>query len=234
MISSIGGSTSYWAMQRPDMSQMASKLFSQLDTKNQGYIEQSDLETAFSSLSSSDSSASVEEIFNQLDADGNGKVTEQEMSASMKELTEQFESSFNASRTSGMPPPPPPSDEEDEGLTEDQLTSIASEVSSSDSKLSSLLSVAASNFDAADADGDGKVTFSEAMAYQESQQSTSSSAAANTNTVTAASDSSSSTSTSTSQAEILHRIMQLMDAYRGFGTEDTYANPLAGSLSVSV
>jgi len=226
-------------MQRPDMSQMTSKLFSQLDTKNQGYIEQSDLETAFSSISSTDSSTSVEAIFNQLDADGNGKVTEQEMSASMKELTEQFESSFNASRTTGMgggmPPPPPPGDREDEGLTQEQMTSMASEVSSTDSNLSSMLTTVAANFDAADTDSDGKVTFKEAMAYQQSQQTTaSSSASTSTSTVTAAAESSDTSSTSTSQGEILHRMMQLMQAYGGFGQDSSqYGASAISSLIAS-
>lgn len=72
MMSSIGSSMA---------SSWASKLFSQLDTKNQGYIEQSDLASALNKVASS--SANVEELFNQLDGDSNGKVTQSEMSTSL-------------------------------------------------------------------------------------------------------------------------------------------------------
>ena len=46
-------------------SQMASQLFSRLDTKSQGYIEKADLESAFSQISTQSgkqSSASVDDV----------------------------------------------------------------------------------------------------------------------------------------------------------------------------
>ncbi|SFN61075.1 EF hand [Formivibrio citricus] len=238
MVSSIGSSTSSWAMQRPDPSQMVSNLFSKLDTNNQGYLEISDLETAFGQISSSDSSSSsstsISDIFSTLDSDSDGKITEQEMTSSLKQLAEQLDSGFNNMRTSGgpqgaggMPPPPPPpgAAEEDEGYTADELTAKASEVASSDSNLSALMSSVAANFDAADADGDGKVTGKEAMAYQESQK------------VASASQSSTSTETTSStssEAAVLKRIMQLMDSYRGFDSESSlYGASGLGSLSIT-
>lgn len=201
---------SAWA-QRPDPTQVASKLFSKLDTKNQGYIEKSDLKTALDTLSStSDSSASssVDDIFSQLDGDGDGKVTEGELSDSLQKISDQLDSQFNDMRMrrgggdmppGDMPPPPPPADGTDTGFTKDQLTSMVSEAGSSDDKRSGLMSDIAANFSAADTDGDGKVTAKEAMAYEKSKDSSSST--------------SSDSTTAQSEASVMHKIMQLVHAY---------------------
>ncbi len=160
---------------------MVEDIFSKLDTKGQGYLEKSDLESALSGLDS-DSSASVDDVFSTLDGDGDGKVTKDEMSSTLQKLADELDSQFNASRMSaaqagGMRPPPPPADsEEDEGYTQDELSAIAS--STDDSNLSELMNSLAANFDAADANGDGKVTQQEAMAYQESADSAASGATA--------------------------------------------------------
>lgn len=227
-MSSIGSATSYAAslssqrMHRPDPSKMVDKLFSQLDTKSQGYLEKSDLQSAFAQISStsgsssSSSSASVDDVFKQLDGDGDGKVTKDELSDSLKKLADQLDSQFDQMRmngggmqkSGGMPPPPPPGGGQDDGLSKDQLSTMASETASSNSTLSSKLSSLANNFDKADTDSDGKVSFMEAMAYE---QKTKASAAASTSSDTDSSSSSSSSS-SNSQA-VLKRIMELMQAY---------------------
>jgi len=173
-ISSVGSSAAQYAgvssHRRPDPSKMVEDIFSKLDTKGQGYLEKSDLESALSGLGS-DSSASVDDVFSTLDGDGDGKVTKDEMSSSLQKLADELDSQFNASRMSaaqggGMRPPPPAEGEEDEGYTQDELSAIAS--ATDDSNLSELMNSLAANFDAADANGDGKVTQQEAMAYQES------------------------------------------------------------------
>jgi len=173
-ISSVGSSAAQYAgvssHRRPDPSKMVEDIFSKLDTKGQGYLEKSDLESALSGLGS-DSSASVDDVFSTLDGNGDGKVTKDEMSFTLQKLADELDSQFNASRMSaaqsGMRPPPPPAEgKEDEGYTQDELSSIAS--STDDSNLSELMSNLAANFDAADANGDGKVTRDEAMAYQDS------------------------------------------------------------------
>lgn len=213
MVSSIGSSSVASLMQRPDPSQMASKLFSKLDSKNQGYIEKSDLQSAFDQISANGNSgntASVDEVFKQLDGDNDGKVTKQEMSDSLTKMAEQLDSQFNSMRTSGqggmpgmggMPPPPPPQDADNAGLTKDQLTDMVSETGSTDSMLTNLVN----NFDEADTNGDGKVSMQEAMAYDQSSSSTSSTAS-----------SSSTTSSSSSEANVMMKIMQLMHVYGGF------------------
>jgi Ca2+-binding EF-hand superfamily protein len=194
-ISSVGSSTAaqYASAssrvghdRRPDPSKMAENLFSQLDTKGQGYLEKSDLASALGAVdsgTSSGSSASVDDVFAALDGDGDGKVTQSELSTSLQKLADELDSQFDQSRMAGAMPPPPPGggrgpgqSEEDEGLSKDQLSAIAD--STDDSQLSELMSNLAANFDSADANGDGKVTRDEAMAYQESSQTQGGSAAA--------------------------------------------------------
>lgn len=235
MISGIGNSSSLWMMARPSSAQMVSDLFSKLDTKNQGYLEESDLEAAFSSIATDDSSLSVSELFSQLDSDGDGKVTESEMSSSLEQLSAQLDAGFNNMRITGMeagmpPPPPPMSQSEDEGFTLEELTAQLEEIDSTDSARYNLVSSIVSNFDEADADGDGKVSMQEAMTYAQSTQSTTA-ADSSTTTVSAVGNQSATVADDTTQAEVLRRIMQLMDAYR---TSDTTTASLVSALSISV
>lgn len=235
MISGIGNSSSLWMMARPSSAQMVSDLFSKLDTKNQGYLEESDLEAAFSSIATDDSSLSVSELFSQLDSDGDGKVTESEMSSSLEQLSAQLDAGFNNMRTTGMeagmpPPPPPMSQSEDEGFSLEELTAQLEEIDSTDSARYNLVSSIVSNFDEADADGDGKVSMQEAMTYAQSTQSTTA-ADSSTTTVSAVDNQSATVADDTTQAEVLRRIMQLMDAYR---TSDTTTASLVSALSISV
>ncbi|MBS1198277.1 MAG: Calcium-binding EF-h [Proteobacteria bacterium] len=221
--------SSSYTMQRPDPAQMASKLFSKLDTKGQGYIEQSDLQSAFdqiASASSFDSSTSVSDVFKQLDSDSDGKVTEDELTDTLSKLADELDSQFNQSRmqaAGGMPLPPPPPPKDDAGFTKDELQSQLEEIGSTDSKASSLINSVVNNFEAADTDSDGKVSFKEAMAYQEKTASgTSSSSNAN--------DASSSTSQTDSEAGVLKRIMQLIHAY---GSQDSTQSGISSLLSTS-
>lgn len=244
MVSSIGSYSSASAMthSRPDPAQMASKLFSKLDTKGQGYIQESDLQSAFSqvfasttaatpdssaSSSSTDSSASA--LFKALDGNSDGQVTESEFSSSIQKLADALDSQAFSSRmggahgAGGMPPPPPP--EDDAGLTKDQLSSKLSESGSTDSEQSGLISKIVSNFDKADTNGDGKVSMQEAMAYDQSTKSSSSTASADTSTGSATSTS------SQNDAALMHKLMELARAY-GAGSEGTGSS--SGSLAISV
>lgn len=214
-------------------SQMASLLFSRLDTKNQGYIEKSDLASAFSNIASQKSdSTSADDVFAALDGDSDGKVTETELSTVLAKLQEQLDSQFNQSRMqgmgghgggpqgmAGMPPPPPPGD--DAGFTKEELTEQLESAESSDSARNSLLSNVVDNFEAADSNSDGKVSFQEAMAYDQSSSNSAGSASASATQSTADSD----------EAKIMMKIMQLMHAY-GSG-QDSASSGLANLLSVS-
>lgn len=195
MISGVGSS-----------SQM-SQLFSRLDSKSQGYLEKSDLVSAFSAISGTEDSA-AEELFAALDADSDGKVTESEFASTLSKLQEELDSQFAQMRMQGMGghgpqgmggmPPPPPNDE---GFTQEELEAQLAEIGDTDSKRSSLISDIVSNFEAADSDGDGKVSFQEAMAYKDEQQSAS------------GTEESSTAQASSSESQVLKQIMQLMHAY---------------------
>ena len=244
MSSSIGGIGSSGAMmqgmRRPDPAQMANDLFSKLDSSGQGYIQKSDLQAAFDKMSSSSSSSAtsnVDELFSKLDGDGNGKVTKEEFTDTLKKVADELDSQFanmhmnggmqadgKGGGMSGMPsggmggmPPPPPGG----GMTKEQLTSAANETSSSNSEASSALSSLVNNFDEADTDGDGKISFMEAMKYEQKTSSTDSSTS---------SSSSSSSSSSDLNAHVMSQIMKLLQTY---GAGDDQSGSLLSTLSVS-
>ena len=216
------------AMQRPDPAKMAENLFSQLDTSGQGYLQKADLQSAFDKLatsdsSSSDSSTNVDDLFATLDTDSDGKVTQDEFTSGLKNLHDSLEQQFQDGRMQmamqaggmnamgGMPPPPPPQGS-DEGFTKDELSSQLDEIGSTDSARSSLISSIVQNFDKADTNSDGKVSFQEAMAYQ--QSTTSSTATEQTSsTSSTSSTSASSSSESNSEIKVMMQIMKLMHAY---------------------
>ena len=209
--------------QRPDPSQMAKDLFSQLDTSGKGYVEQSDLESALSGLattSSSQSAVSASEIFSQLDGDGDGKVTQDEMSSSISKLAQALDDQFNQSRVQGGRPPPPPPPGSNSGLSKDELSAQLSEVGSSDSAQASLLSKIVNNFDAADTNQDGKVSFQEATAYDRADPTSGSSEA--------------SASGSNTDAQVFRQIMDLLRAY-GTGEQgnQTAFDAIVSSISTS-
>jgi len=197
-------------------SQIASSLFSKLDTKSQGYIEKTDLESAFSSISS-DSSSNVDDLFSALDSDSDGKVTKDEMTSGIDNLLSGLNSQFDSMRMQGgmggsggpqgTPPPPPPQGgegTEDTGLTKDEMTSIAS--STDDSKLSSLMTDISENFEAADTNEDGKVSMQEAMAYKDSSDKANGSSSGSN-------DSTSTSSSNSAMSQITRQIQQLISAY---------------------
>lgn len=229
MVSSIGSSAISSMMQRPDPSQMASKLFSKLDTRNQGYIEKSDLQSAFDQLSGSGSTSGttgVDEVFAQLDGNGDGKVTKQEMSDSLQNLASQLDSQFDGMRAKGMggmPPPPPPGESDNGGFTKDELSSMAEQIGSTETRRSELITKLVANFDKADTDGDGKVSHQEAMAFDQSSRNASSTDSGTT---------ASSSSTGSTEAKVMMKIMQLMHAYGGFGQDGSQSSS-SGTLSVS-
>jgi len=173
-------------------SQISSNIFSKLDTSNQGPIDATTLSKALSGSTDNQTSDEVSDLVSSMDTDGDSKITKSELSQGIENLFNQLQSaSQQAGGAQGMPPPPPPpggaggpppprngEDEEDTGLTQDQMQTMAS--STDDSKLSELLNNVASNFEAADTNGDGKVTQQEAMEYQQSQSNDSSNQAGST------------------------------------------------------
>lgn len=219
-----------------------SQLFARLDTKSQGYIEKSDLTSAFSQIGSGNSdSTSVDDVFAALDSDSDGKVTESEFSTTLAKLKEELDSQFSSMRMggfggpqgsggmAGMPPPPPPTD--GEGFTQDELSSQLEEIGNTDSERSTFISNVVSNFEAADTDGNGKVSFAEAKAYNDDSSSTSSLTTAATTSSTSQNGGTTTASTD-SDALLLKKIMQLMHAY-GPPNQDQQSAAISSLLSIS-
>ena len=204
-------------------SQIASSLFSKIDTKNQGYIDKAEL----SSTSSDSSNSDADDAFNALDSDSDGKVTKSELTKGIENLLSNLSSSsVNGQANGGRPPPPdgpPPNgsgDESDSGMTKDQMTKMASETK--DSKLSSMLKDVSSNFDSADTNKDGKVSREEAMAYEKSKENSSSDS--NSSSATTASNSS-------GNEVAIKKIAELLAKY---ASDSTTASTASSSSSVSV
>jgi len=151
-------------------------LFSKIDTKNQGYIDKSELQSAFEQISS-DATASIDKVFSKLDADNDGKITKQEMATSMQKLAEELDSQFNASRIKGANGSDAAADA---GYTKDELASMVKEIGDTDSKRTTLMTNIINNFDKADTDGNGKVSRQEAMAYDQANQTSSASSTSGT------------------------------------------------------
>lgn len=179
------------------------------------------------SSTNTSSSVSADQVLSALDTNGDGKVTKDEMSSNLKKMAAELDSQFNAMRMAqaggqagGMPPPPPRESDRDRdndaGMSKDQLTQVAS--TTTDSKLAALTSKMASNFDAADTNGDGKVSRTEAMTYDQKTQSTSSTASTSKTTSTADSTTATDSSKSESETLVFKRILDLMKQYRDQAT----------------
>ena len=151
MVASISGGLSKWT----------DSVFSKLDTKNQGYIEKSDLQSALSGVDGSDTQSSdIDDAFSALDGDGDGKVTKSELTDAMTKLSDQLNAQFDASRVNGGgmrphgPPPGPPPGGAKGAESTDSATSTSSTTT-----------------EPADANGDGTVSAQEQAAYETKQAS---------------------------------------------------------------
>ena len=205
----------------------ASYLFSRLDTSSKGYIDEDDLVSAFSSLSSTDGT-NASDIFTQLDGDSDGKVTESEFSSALQQLSETLNSQYDASRMQGAMPPPPPPPPGDEGFTEEELSSQLEEIGDTDSARSALIGSIIENFDAADTDQDGTVGNVEAMAYAQANDITTAASSGSPAPTSSGSD-----SAGVSEARVYQQIMELLRAYgMPAGTSD-FAASLRSTISAS-
>lgn len=190
-INSIGGGgySLMSPMKRQDPSQRTDAVFSKLDSSGKGFIEKSDLQSAFDKLSAksgSGSTSDVSELFSKFDGNDDGKISKQEFSDTVKNMTAQLDEYFSTTRTrnamqggsSGEPGGemrgmngsvgrPPPRFGEGPTLSKDELRSTLNEVGTSDSR-SKMMTKILNNFEKADTDSDGKVSFQEATAYDQS------------------------------------------------------------------
>jgi Ca2+-binding EF-hand superfamily protein len=207
--------------QRPNPTEMAESQFAKLDTTGQGYIDKAALQSALDSVKSGSASSSADELFSKLDKDSDGKVTKQEFSDVLTSMAQQMDQQFANMRMNGATgsmgaiggghgggmPPPSPAGGKDGGFTKDELSSQLEEIGSSDSTRSSLISNIVQNFDAADTNGDGKVSFKEAITYDQASLSSSSGTTTSTTASTTASTEADSTS------KLMQQVMRLMQAY---------------------
>lgn len=181
MTSAIGGSCSATsAMRTTGSTGFAGKMFDALDTKKQGYLSEADIQSALSSTPSTSSSA--KDVLAALDGDGDGKVTKAEFTDAIDKMAQQLGEQMMRSRIAhGRGPAGPPAGKppsvDGAGFTKDELSAMASKASSNSAKSQSLQSLVA-NFDAADTDGDGKVSFAEARAFREKEQTSETGSAA--------------------------------------------------------
>ena len=157
MVASISGGLSKWA----------DSVFSKLDTKNQGYIEKSDLQSALSATDNGGGmqSGDIDDAFGALDGDGDGKVTKSELTNAMTKLSDQLNAQFDAARVNGggmrpdgPPPGPPPGGAGGAGSTE-STGSTGSTASTGNTT------------EPADTNGDGTVSAQEQAAYDTQQAS---------------------------------------------------------------
>lgn len=194
-----------------DSSQLASHLFAKIDSNSQGYIDKTELQQAFSDISGTSDSTSSDELFSKLDSDGNGQITESEFSSGLDTLTQALFGQLQQAQFGAMPPPP-----DDEGLTQEQLSSIAgnsSVESGAQDKLSALLQ----NFDTADTNQDGKVSAQEAMAFDQSQNSGSEAIADTDGSAMA------------DQSQLMAQLLQLLRSYGGDGSDASNSGTVSAS-----
>jgi len=214
------------------------------------------------------SSSDIQSAFSKMDSDGDGNVTKQEFTSTMSQLRgrhhhqedESTQSTDSSSDSNGMdmqgmggmqamgsmPPPPPPGSPQgnqgsDEGFTADELQAQLQEIGTSDSKRSTLINKVLNDFSTADADGNGKVSFAEAMALDKSSSSsstasTSTAATSSSSAASASSQLANATSTSATaeqlQQRLMRQIMKMMEAY-GADSLSQSASSSTSQLSVT-
>jgi Ca2+-binding EF-hand superfamily protein len=182
MVASISSST---------VSDWSNALFSKLDTKQQGYIEKSDIEAAFAktagtsasgSTSSSSDTTAADQLFAQLDGNKDGKVTQSELSAAVSKVADQLNAQYDQGRVAKGGQPSGASGasggghhahvNDGDGARGGGAAAPASGSSGSASSASSTSSASSSTYSAAaDTNGDGTVSADEAAAYAQLQAS---------------------------------------------------------------
>ncbi len=210
------------------------------------------------------SATDVQTAFAKFDSDSDGKVTQQEFTSTLSQLhghrkgqeatkssdgsasdraptdVQGMQQMAGMSGMQGMPPPPPPGDGggprgPDVGFTADELKAKLNGSETLDSKRSALMSNVLENFSTADADGNGKVTFAEAMALEKGQSTSSSSSTTSTtepSSTGAAKQASTANSASSEQLQqrLMRQLMKMMEAY---GTNESSSPSGTSQLSLT-
>jgi Ca2+-binding EF-hand superfamily protein len=156
MVASVSSSNSA-------VSNWADSIYAKLDTKNQGYIEKTDLQDALSKAGATSNgngsggqSVNVDDTFSALDGDSDGKVTKSELTEAMSKLSDHLNAQFDASRVGRGGGD---GDGDGGGGSSTDATSGTSGASGTDSTSADYIA-------AADTDGDGTVSDAEQAAYE--------------------------------------------------------------------
>jgi Ca2+-binding EF-hand superfamily protein len=91
MVASISSST---------VSNWSESLFNKLDTKKQGYVDQSDLAAALGTdeTGATDNADDAAAILKQIDGDDDGKITQSELSTAISKVADELNAQFDSSR----------------------------------------------------------------------------------------------------------------------------------------
>lgn len=176
------------------VSNWSDSLFNKLDTKKQGYVDQSDLVAALGTdeAGSTANADDAAEMLKQIDGDNDGKITKSELSTAISKVADELNAQFDSSRvdkSQAGPPPAPPAgatgmanvdetstdDEDDTTVAAAGSTSTASGTKAAPAgggggaaPVSSSSSTESTNkyVQAADTDSSGEVSDDEAAAYK--------------------------------------------------------------------
>lgn len=217
MVSAVsGGGSSYPAQinasgRRPDAAAMQQKLFKKMDSDGDGSVSSAEF-SDFSKNAPKLPDGVKAPSFSDMDTDKSGALSQTELAAGTKQLEEQLHSQFQSMRAAGggqaRPAGPPPSDGGD-GMTKDQIDSLAQSTSSSDSTVSSKLTDLSKNFDAADTNQDGKVSIEELLKYEDNKNKTANSSSGSTTENTQSSQ----------QASLQQQLQSLVKSLLGDGQD---------------
>ena len=177
MVASISSST---------VSNWSDSLFNKLDTKKQGYVDQSDLVAALGTdeAGSTANADDAAEMLKQIDGDNDGKITKSELSTAISKVADELNAQFDSSRVDKSQAGATGTANVDETTDDDDDTAVAATGSASSAAsgtkaapagggggaapVSSSSSTESTNkyVQAADTDSSGEVSDDEAAAYK--------------------------------------------------------------------
>jgi hypothetical protein len=167
MVASISSST---------VNNWSASLFSKLDTKKQGYVDQADLAAALGTdaTGSTTNSDDAAEMVKQFDGDGDGKITQSELSSAISKVADELNAQFDSSRVDKSQAGAAASDEDDTAVSATGAASTAGAARGAPPgggggavPVSASSSTSDNKYvQAADTDTDGTVTDEEAAAYK--------------------------------------------------------------------
>lgn len=168
---------------KSELEKLGQDFFSQLDSQQKGYLEQSDFASCLSANGSTDTGV---ELFSAMDANADGQLTQDEFSSAFSDILYNQQGMMGnmpppPDQQGDMPPPPPPPPQgdmtmggmgmqKDTGKTADEISSLIDEINQFDPAKASELQNVLDNFDEADNNADGKITMDEIKAFSQTGQ----------------------------------------------------------------